>query len=88
MQQQMRLGLGGCLQVVALCSLHVAPGHLPSHPTPLVFLTCRVFLRAIGACPGAKAIWTDGLALLNGVAPPKELTGAWFAAFHSLSSLQ
>ena len=35
----------------------------------------RVFLRAVGACPGSKAVWTDGLALLNGTAPPKELTG-------------
>lgn len=38
--------------------------------------TCRLFLRAIGACPWAKALWCDGLALLNGRAPPKELAGA------------
>jgi len=35
----------------------------------------RLFLRAIGACPWAKALWCDGLALLNGRAPPKELSG-------------
>lgn len=36
----------------------------------------RLFLRAIAACPWAKAVWCDGLALLNGHAPPKELSGA------------
>ncbi|EFN57952.1 hypothetical protein CHLNCDRAFT_142066 [Chlorella variabilis] len=34
----------------------------------------RLFLRAIAACPWAKAVWCDGLALLNGHAPPKELS--------------
>ncbi|KAL4447355.1 hypothetical protein ABPG77_007388 [Micractinium sp. CCAP 211/92] len=34
----------------------------------------RLFLRAIGACPWSKAIWCDGLALLNGTVPPKELS--------------
>ncbi|KAL4443524.1 hypothetical protein ABPG75_011261 [Micractinium tetrahymenae] len=34
----------------------------------------RLFLRAIGACPWSKAMWCDGLALLNGRVPPKELS--------------
>lgn len=34
----------------------------------------RLFLRAIGACPWSKAVWCDGLALLNGTVPPKELS--------------
>lgn len=34
----------------------------------------RVFLRAIEACPWDKSVWMDGLALLNGSAPPKELS--------------
>lgn len=38
-------------------------------------LLCRLFLRAIGACPWSKAVWCDGLALLNGTVPPKELSG-------------
>ncbi|GAB4821148.1 hypothetical protein N2152v2_008194 [Parachlorella kessleri] len=33
----------------------------------------RVFLRGVGACPWDKALWLDGMALLNGSAPPQEL---------------
>ena len=45
---------------------------LPPPPPPP---PCRVFLRAIGACPWSKGLWCDGLALLNGHVPPKELSG-------------
>jgi hypothetical protein len=33
----------------------------------------RAFLRAVGTCPWSKALWADGLAALNGHAPPEEL---------------
>jgi hypothetical protein len=44
-------------------------GTVPALPT----CACRVFLRGVGACPWDKALWLDGVALLNGHAPPKEL---------------
>lgn len=60
---------GGML-ATALLTLPLA--HPPTHPHSR---HCRVFLRAVGACPWSKALWCDGLALLNGHATPKELSG-------------
>jgi NRDE-2, necessary for RNA interference len=34
----------------------------------------RTFLRAVEACPWSKALWCDGLELLNGYSSPKELS--------------
>ena len=51
------------------------PLRSPLDRAPLRSFFCRLFLRAIGACPWAKALWCDGLALMNGHAPPKELSG-------------
>lgn len=34
----------------------------------------QIFLQAIEACPWSKGLWLDGLAILNGQCPGKELT--------------
>ena len=51
-----------------------------------------MFLRGVGACPWAKGLWLDGLALLTGAAPPKELAeyleiAKWAALVFVSSSL-